>query len=421
MKLVSAKVVQRPLKILIITSKFPRFENDPQPPFVFCFAKELVKMGHEVYAVAPHDRGARKEEVLEGVRIFRFRYFFPASLQRLSYGPGIPVNIHKSLLAAFQMPFFILSEILMAKKVAKKFRPDVVHAHWAFPQGLAAKFTGVPYFINFYGGEFFMAKKFKLVWLLKYVVDSSSASFTLTNYYVRLMQQAGLNLSSTPIPLGVDTSNFRPGVSGSADVRKKFCRKNELMVLFVGRLVERKGPDFLLSAFRRVAMAVPNSKLVIVGGGPLNHGLEKQARKLRLSEKVIFAGEIPNAELPKYYCAADVFVLPSIVDRNGDMEGQGVVYAEAMACKTPVIGTKTGGIPDVISHGEVGLLIPLEKEHGWTEKDAGSLADGMIRLLEDSKLRKAMGENAYKLVQKRFSWDRIAAEYVRIFSDGVKK
>ena len=74
-----------------------------------------------------------------------------------------------------------------------------------------------------------------------------------------------------------------------------------------------------------------------------------------------------------------------------------------------------------ISHGEVGLLVPMEKEPGWTEKDAGSLADGLIRLLKDSKLRKAMGENAYKLVQKRFSWDKIAAEYVRIFSERARK
>lgn len=409
------------MKILIITSKFPRFERDPQPPFVFHFARALVKLGHEVYAVAPHDKGAKREEVLEGIRIFRFKYFFPESLQKLSYGPGIPTNITRNFFAAIQMPFFILSETLMSRKVAKMFKPDVVHAHWAFPQGLAARFTGVPYFINFYGGEFFMAKKFGLMPVLKGIVKNSAGSFTVTNYYVNLMRGAGLGMVKTPIPLGVDTSKFRPGIKGSEEIRKRFCRKDELMVLFVGRLVERKGPDFLVSAFKKVAGEVPNAKLVIVGGGPLDSGLEKQAKELRISEKVIFAGEIPNDELPNYYCAADIFVLPSIVDRNGDREGQGVVYAEAMACKTPVIGTKTGGIPDVISHGEVGLLIPMEKEPGWTEKDAGSLADGIIRLLKGGKLRKQMGENAYKLVQNRFSWDKIAQKYVDIFREAARR
>lgn len=399
------------MKILIVTSKFPRFANDPQPPFVFYFAKELVKLGHEVEAVAPHDKGAKDEEVLEGIRIRRFRYFFPESLQRLSYGPGIPTNITKSLFAVLQMPFFIIAEILATRRAARKFRPDVIHAHWGFPQGLAARFAGVPYFINFYGGEFAMARKFRLMWLLKGIVSRSAGSFTVTNYYVNLMRSSGLNLSTTPIPLGVDTFKFRPGVKGSEEIRRKFCRSNELMVLFVGRLVERKGPDYLVSAFRKVALEVPNARLVMVGGGPMEASLKKQAEQLGISGKIAFCGEIPNAELPKYYCAADIFVLPSIIDRHGDMEGQGVVYAEAMACKIPVIGTDTGGIPDVISR-DVGLLVK--------EKDPEDLANGIIKLLKDSKLRKSMGEKAYKLVQERFSWDRIAEVYVRIFKGAGK-
>ena len=400
-----------PLRILIITSKFPRFERDPQPPFVFYFAKELVRLGHEVYAVAPHDKGAKKEEVLDGVHIYRFKYFFPESLQRLSYGPGIPTNINRSFFAALQMPFFIFSEILMARRVAKMIKPDVVHAHWAFPQGLAAKFTGVPYFINFYGGEFFMARKFRLIWMLKYIVNRSYESFTVTNYYVQLMRQSGLRMSPVPIPLGVDVSTFHPDVKGSKDIRERFCKKGELMVLFVGRLVERKGPDYLVAAFQRVVKEVPNARLVMVGSGPMAGSLKNQASELGISDKIVFCGEIHNAELPKYYCAADIFVLPSIVDRHGDREGQGVVYAEAMACKIPVIGTNTGGIPDVISR-DVGLLV--------NEKDPDDLAKGIIRLLKDAKLRKMMGENAYKLVQNRFSWSGIANQYVDVFRKAVK-
>ncbi len=398
------------MKILMITSKFPRFENDPQPPFVFLFAKALVGLGHEVWAVAPHDSGAKMEEVIDGVRIFRFRYFIPASMQRLSYGPGIPTNIHNSLFAAFQVPFFILSEIALARMVAKKFRPDVVHAHWGFPQGLAAKFTGIPYFVNFYGGEFSMARKFRLMWLLRWIVRGSVGSFTVTNYYVSMMRDAGLDMVRIPIPLGVDTSRFRPGVAGSGDIRERLCKKGELLVLFVGRLVERKGPDYLVSAFQKVARQIPNARLVMVGGGPMEKSLKLQADRLGIS--VNFLGEIPNAELPKYYCAADIFVLPSIVDRHGDREGQGVVYAEAMACGIPVIGTSTGGIPDVISK-DVGLLV--------NEKDPEDLARSIIRLLKDARLRKSMGENAYKLVQERFSWGKIAAEYIKIFGQGMKK
>ncbi len=400
------------LRILIVTSKFPRFVNDPQPPFVFYFARELVKLGHKVAVVAPHAAGAKKHEFMDGIEIFRHQYFVPASWQCLSYGPGIPTNINKSVFAAFQMPFFILSQILLARSVVKKFRPDVVHAHWGFPQGLSARFTGVPYFINFYGGELFMARKFRLMWLLDYVVNHSRRSFTVTDYYVQLMHEMGIRGDIGAIPLGVDVSTFHPDVKGSDELRQRFCSRNELMVLFVGRLVERKGCNYLVEAFADVVKEVPNAKLVVVGGGPMDSLLRKMASGLGIAGRVVFCGEITNSELPAYYCAADIFVLPSIIDRHGDREGQGVVYIEAMACKTPVIGTNTGGIPYVISR-DVGVMVE--------EKNSKELASAIIRLLKDSVLRKSMGEKAYKRVMSRFTWAKIAQEYVDVFRDCVVK
>lgn len=403
------------MRILIITSKFPRFARDAQPPFVFYFAKELVKLGHEVFAVAPHDKGAKTEEVLEGVKIFRFRYF-PEAWQKLSYGPGIPTNITKSLFSAIQMPFFILSEIMKSWSVARKVKADIVHAHWGFPQGLAARFTGLPYVINFYGGELFMARKFKLMWLINFAVNGSCRSFTVTKYYVDIMKDYGIKKPIGAIPLGVDVKTFYPNVKGWKEVRNKFCGKDELMVLFVGRLVERKGPNYLVEAFRKVAAAVPKAKLVVVGGGPMESALKQQAEELGIQGKVIFTGEITNTELPKYYCAADIFVLPSIIDRHGDREGQGVVYLEAMACKTPVIGTESGGIPDVIKEG-TGLMVKVEKSGLVYAPNPGQLADTIIKLLKSSKLRKSMGEKAYKHVLNRFTWEKIAQQYVEVFRD----
>ncbi len=391
---------------MIITSKFPRFDKDPQPPFVFYFAKELVSLGHEVHVIAPHDKGAKHEETMEGVKIYRHQYFIPESMQKLSYGPGIPTNINKSILSAIQMPFFIISQILLSRKIAGKIKPDIVHAHWGFPQGLSAKLTGLPYVINFYGGELFPAKKFHMMWMLNYVVNKSCRSFTVTNYYVELMQKIGIKRKVEAIPLGVDVKTFYPDKKGAYTTRKKYCKSGELMVLFVGRLVERKGPNYLVEAFKEVLTKVPHARLVMVGGGPMDNELKKQASSLGISQNVTFCGEITNTELPRYYNAADVFVLPSIIDRHGDREGQGVVYLEAMACKTPVIGTNTGGIPDVIAK-ETGFLVE--------EKNPQELAGAIIKLLKDTKLRKKMGENAYNHVQKKFTWRSIAEKYVEIY------
>ncbi len=394
------------MRILIITSKFPRFPNDPQPPFVFYYARELVRLGHEVAVVAPHDRSCRREEVMEGIKIFRYQYFIPESAQKLSYGPGIPANVHKSLFSMFQMPFFIVSQILKSRAVSKRFRPDVVHAHWGFPQGLSAKFTGRPYYVNFYGGEMFLAKKFRMVWMLDYIVKHSKKSFTVTNFYLQLLRQFGFRQDLEIIPLGVNVDNFKPKSEGYREVRKRFCKRGELLVLFVGRLVEKKGANYLVEAFAKVARQVPKARLVIVGTGPMESGLKAQAKTLGLGDRIVFEGEISNSNLPAYYSAADVFVLPSVVDRHGDREGQGVVYLEAMACKIPVIGTKTGGIPDVVNP-DVGILVE--------EKDSSQLAEAIVRLLKNSKLRKSMGEKAYKHVHSHFTWSYIAGKYVDIF------
>ncbi len=399
------------LKVLLITSKFARFANDPQPPFVYDLAVELQKMGHEVHVVAPHDKGCKKNEVLNGINVYRFQYFYPASMQRLSYGPGIPANINRSIFAQVQMPFFSVSEIRLAGKVSKKVNPDVVHAHWGFPQGLAAKYTKKPYVVTFYGGETFLAKRFRMIGVLNSIIRNSCRSFALSSGLREIMQEFGVEGNVEVMPLGVDMQKFSPKISGYDKVRKKFCGKNEMMILCVGRLVEKKGINYLIEAFSKVVSEVPGARLVIVGSGPMDSYLRKLAAHLEVGKNVFFCGEIPHSELPKYYAASDLFVLPSIIDKTGDRETQGVVYLEAMASKIPVIGTNTGGIPDVIKEG-TGMMVK--------QKEPDELASAMIKLLKNSELRYSFGEKAYKHVQKNFTWKSIAKKYVEAYRSCLK-
>ncbi len=399
------------LKVLLITSKFARFINDPQPPFVYDLAVELDKLGHEVHVVAPHDKGSKKSEKLNGINVFRFQYFYPASMQRLSYGPGIPANINRSIFSQFQMPFFSVSEISLARKISKKISPDVVHAHWGFPQGLAAKYTGKPYIVTFYGGETFLARRFRMIGILNNIIRHSCRSFALSTGLRDIMHEFGVEGSVDVMPLGVDVKKFRPKVQGFEGIKKRFCPNNELMVLCVGRLVEKKGINYLIEAFSKVLEEIPESRLVIVGSGPMDSYLKKLALNIGISKNVFFCGEIPHSDLPKYYSACDLFVLPSIIDKTGDRETQGVVYIEAMASKVPVIGTNTGGIPDVITDG-VGIMVQ--------EKDPDELAETMVRLLADKKLRSVMGEKAYKHVQKSFTWGSIAKKYSDAYRSCLK-
>ena len=124
---------------------------------------------------------------------------------------------------------------------------------------------------------------------------------------------------------------------------------------------------------------------------------------------VVFKKQIPQEELPDYYCVADVVVLPSIHTRKGETEGLGVVLLEAMACGVPVVGSNVGGIPDIIKHGETGLLA--------AEKDPEDLADKILKLLDDKRLRKRVIENGLKLVRENFSWDVIAEKFLQVYKE----
>ena len=120
------------------------------------------------------------------------------------------------------------------------------------------------------------------------------------------------------------------------------------MILFVGRLVEKKGVHNLLAAMQRVLKSSPKATLVLVGDGTQRHDLERMAERLEIAGSVRFLGKLPHEQLPEYYAAADLFVGPSVVDRSGDTEGLGVVFIEAASAGLAMVGTSVGGISDVL-------------------------------------------------------------------------
>lgn len=391
------------MNILILTSKFPRYANDPQPGFVYYLAKEYLKQGNKVSVIAPYHSGSRAKENFEGIDVYRFRYFFPAKLQRFAYGAGIPANIKASFLAKIQAPFFMASQIFSTFFISRKIKPDIIHVNWAFPQGLAAYLSGYPYIMTIYGGEVFLTKRFHLVKLMDFLINKSMKSFSITKGLLDAMREIGFKSKKIGvIPLGVDTNKFHPNANGCKEIRKRFSANP--LILNVGRLVEKKGQIYLIRAFKGIAKEFKNAKLLIIGDGYLRERLEREAKSLNLEKNILFLGEIGHQELPKYYCASDIFVLPSIIDSTGDRETQGVVLAEAMACKCPVIATDTGGIPDVVSSRDIGILVP--------QKDSKKLAEGMIKLIRNKKLREGYAENAYHHVINQFNWKDIAKRYI---------
>lgn len=396
--------------ILVITTTFPRWVNDSTPAFVFDLSKRLAKK-YNLVVLAPHHYKAKKFEIIDGLRIYRFPYFLPEKYQKLCYDGGILPNIKKSFLAKIQVPFFLLSEYFSIKKIMGKEKIDLVHAHWIFPNGFLAallkKKYGVPLIVTVHGSDIFALKNFIFRLIQKITLKNCdmctvNSSATETEVLKRFPE---FKNKIVKIPMGVDLEKFRK----KNNVLKKY--KEENIILFVGRLSKQKGVEYLISAMPDVLKKIKNARLLIIGEGQSKQDLEKLTRKLRLDKAIDFLGGVAQEDLVDYYNASKAVVLPSLSSKTGT-EGLGLVLLEAMATKTAVVGSNIGGIKDIIKDKETGLLSE--------QKNPRSLSKCIITLLKDKNLRGKVALNGQKFVKKNYSWGLISNKFSDIYKKTMK-
>jgi glycosyltransferase involved in cell wall biosynthesis len=216
---------------------------------------------------------------------------------------------------------------------------------------------------------------------------------------------------------GVNLDKFRPfweQEEKAQTLRKKYGIEGSKVVLFSGALRERKGIHFLIDAFKLVAAKHPDARLVIAGGDKDNlEAKDKYAMQLKesaasLGNKVIFTGFIPQTEASDIYLLGDIFCGPSLWD-----EAFGLVFAEASATGLAVIGSKRGGIPEIIQDGKTGLLINKPE-------DPDEIAQKIIALMESPSDSRRFGEAARRYMEEKFSWERVANEIESLYDRLLK-
>ncbi|MCZ6689059.1 MAG: glycosyltransferase family 4 protein [Planctomycetota bacterium] len=200
------------------------------------------------------------------------------------------------------------------------------------------------------------------------------------------------------VPNGVDPDRFGPGVDGTA-FRRDLGLEDAQLILFAGRFVGRKGVEYLLEAFARLAPRHPKAHLLLVGRGRRDYS--SQIRRLRISDRARILREVPHERMPEIYAAADIFCLPSLY------EGLPLAILEAMAAGKPVVSTRTDGIPEAIRQGETGILVPAGR--------VDPLCLALDLLLRSPSLRKRLGEAARRAVVSEYSWDRVVRDYGNLF------
>ena len=217
----------------------------------------------------------------------------------------------------------------------------------------------------------------------------------------------------TIIPDGVDTNRFNPGVGGDA-VREQWKLGSEPLIVFVGRLVRNKGLHVLLKAFMNLLKEAKDAKLAIVGEetkttlkqDKVFEELMGMIKKFNLHKSVKLVGKATEEDLPKIYAAADLVVLPSL------MEGFGMVLLEAMATAKPCVATQVGGIPEVVIDGKTGILVP--------PNDSLELYKAISAVLEDKLLSRKLGQAGRQRVENKFSWNIVAKDTAVLYEQALE-
>ena len=206
------------------------------------------------------------------------------------------------------------------------------------------------------------------------------------------------------VPNGVDPQKFRP-FEGCEKIKHQIGVHNKLCVLFVGRLIPRKGLAYLIEAAKHVVKERRETAFVIVGNGPLKKHLVAQLEKLDLASNFVFLGDVNEKLLPALYNCADVFAFPSI------QEGQGIALLEAQATAKPVVAFDVGGVHEAVLNNETGYLV---------KPNSRELADVLLRLLSNFSLREKMGTKGREFVSNNYSWDVCARRMLEVYREALQ-
>lgn len=385
--------------LLVLASTYPRWRNDPEPGFVHELCRRLNDR-FDVIALVPDAPGADPSGRLDGVEVVRYRYA-PRPLQTLVNDGGIAANLRKYPWKLLLVPGFVLGQYLAARRILKGRKIDLIHAHWLIPQGLIARWlkSSVPYLVTSHGGDLFGLRGRWLEIIKRRVAHSASAMTVVSTAMRDEAQRIDLRPPRLEVlPMGVDLQQ--------RFVVDRNIQRSSNELLFVGRLVAKKGLVHLLNAMPEILRHRPDTVLNIAGFGPEESSLRMQARQLGIESRVNFLGAMPQQELPALYRRASLFVAPFVRDASGDQEGLPVVLMEAIGCGCPVIVGAVPGIQDLLGNAASDVCIDPQ--------DTAMLSATVLRSLNSPEQAMENARSIREKVSGHIDWQVIANGYANL-------
>jgi phosphatidylinositol alpha-1,6-mannosyltransferase len=363
------------MKILMCSNSFPPSKGGSQR-YSFEVATNLTALGEEVLLLTRAQPGAG------------------------DFDKRLPFRVIRRSSKPAQIATFL--------RLLLSWRPEVIfvthRADFAALASFANKIFGIPYVISVYGGEILHSFRAKSV---RKNFARARKIIAISKFTKSLLTGLGIEENRiVVIPCGTDPEKFRPNLDPQPII-EKYKLASKRIILSVSRLVERKGHANVISALPEVLRKVPETVYLVIGKGDQEDNLKKQALDLGLKEKVIFAGSVPDAEIPLCYAACDVFVMPSFPAQEGEnVEGFGIVFLEANSCGKPVIGGRSGGVEDAIVDGKTGVLV--------NPHDVGEIRDAILKLLRDPVLARSMGEVGRARVVSQYNWREVSKRILQV-------
>ena len=393
--------------ILVLTSTFPRNDQDHEPRFVADLCLHL-KDSYNIVIVTQHRPGTPLDENYNGFRVKRFRYA-PERLEILSETGGISNTLSQKPWAWLLVPLLVVAQILAVNRSIRNYSPSIIHCHWLLPQTLSAivvqlfRKHKVPVVCTSHGADIYGLNG-KLLQAIKSRLARACDVFCVVSNAMKTHVTDTFDIRNKEIvvsPMGADLkSMFTPGDPALVNSGK---------ILFVGRLVEKKGVRYLLFAVQQLIENGHDFTLEIVGYGPEQITLQALSKDLELDEKVKFTGSLPHSEVADLYRSSEVCVLPFVESDDGDIEGLGLVVVEAMGCKCPVIAGNVPAIADLVTDGITGLVCD--------PKSTESLCAGILKLHKARQFKSQLIENAFEHVHREYSWEACSNRYLELFRE----
>ena len=404
------------MNVLVVSAAVCRSPREIAFSFVFDEVVRLAKRGLNVSVARFRFEG--------NARVYSVSFYDTRRSQTLK----LPLRLNRLAFYPFgalpRSPSSLYTELLYSEHVEnliKKLELNLLHAHFAYPEGWTAYLAKVgirqhiPLVVTLHGYDILVEpsigygirlnKRYDV--LVKKVLNTADAiivaSKAVFNEAASLVKDVGkIHL----IPNGVDTKRFNPALNSNI-IRKRFAVEDKQVIFTLRHHSPRYGISYLLLAAKLILDKRKDVAFIIGGSGPLLDYHKMLTRRLGISSYVFFTGRIPQEELPLYYAASDVVVVPSL------QEAWGLVATEAMACGKPVVASRVGGLPDQIIDGYNGFLVP--------PRDPKALADRILYLLENPSEARRMGLNGRRLAEERFDIEKRVDKIVMLYKELVEK